>query len=55
MTFPLEEEKDYLIRGYIDRVTLVDSSRLEIHDYKTSNRLPSQEDVNTDRQLAFYQ
>ena len=55
MTFPLEEEKDYLIRGYIDRVTLVNSSLLEIHDYKTSNRLPTQEDVNTDRQLAFYQ
>ena len=55
ITFPLEGEKDYWIRGYIDRVTLVDSSLLEIHDYKTSNRLPSQEDVNTDRQLAFYQ
>ena len=55
MTFPLEEEEDYLIRGYIDRVTLVDGSILEIHDYKTSNRLPSQEDVNSDRQLAFYQ
>ncbi|OGP95998.1 MAG: hypothetical protein A2157_01575 [Deltaproteobacteria bacterium RBG_16_47_11] len=55
MIFPLEGEKDYWIRGYIDRVTLVDSSVLEIHDYKTSNRLPSQEDVNTDRQLAFYQ
>jgi putative RecB family exonuclease len=55
MIFPLEEEKDYWIRGYIDRVTLVDSSILEIHDYKTSNRLPTKEDVNLDRQLAFYQ
>jgi putative RecB family exonuclease len=53
--FPLEEEKGYWIRGFIDRVTLVDSSILEIHDYKTSNRLPTQEDVNSDRQLAFYQ
>ena len=55
ISFPLEEEKDYWIRGYIDRVTLVDSSILEIHDYKTSSRLPTQEDVNSDRQLAFYQ
>jgi putative RecB family exonuclease len=55
ISFPLEDEKDYWIRGYIDRVTLVDSSVLEIHDYKTSNRLPTQEDVNSDRQLAFYQ
>jgi putative RecB family exonuclease len=55
ITFHLEEQKDYWIRGYIDRVTLVDSSILEIHDYKTSNRLPTQGDVNSDRQLAFYQ
>jgi putative RecB family exonuclease len=53
--FPLGEEKGYWIRGVIDRVTLVDSSILEIHDYKTSNRLPSREAVKSDRQLAFYQ
>jgi putative RecB family exonuclease len=53
--FPLEKEKDYWIRGFIDRVTLVDSSILEIHDYKTSNRLPTKADVESDRQLAFYQ
>jgi putative RecB family exonuclease len=34
---------------------LLDSSILEIHDYKTSNRLPSQADVKSDRQLALYQ
>jgi putative RecB family exonuclease len=53
--FPLEEEKGYWIRGFIDRLTLLDNSILEIHDYKTSNRLPTQEGVNSDRQLAFYQ
>ena len=53
--FPLEEEKGYWIRGFIDRLTLMDHSILEIHDYKTSNRLPTQEEVNSDRQLAFYQ
>jgi putative RecB family exonuclease len=53
--FPLEEEKGYWIRGFIDRLTLVNSSVLEIHDYKSSNRLPTQEDINSDRQLAFYQ
>jgi putative RecB family exonuclease len=36
-------------------LALSDQSILEIHDYKTSGRLPSQEDVNSDRQLAFYQ
>jgi len=54
ITFPLDEERTYWIRGYIDRLTLLDHSILEIHDYKTSNRLPGQEKVNSDRQLAFY-
>jgi putative RecB family exonuclease len=53
--FSLEEEKGYWIRGFIDRLTLIDNSILEIHDYKTSNRLPTRGDVNSDRQLAFYQ
>jgi putative RecB family exonuclease len=53
--FPLEEEKGYWIRGFIDRLTLLDHSILEIHDYKTSNRLPGREEVDSDRQLAFYQ
>jgi putative RecB family exonuclease len=53
--FPLEQESGYWIRGFIDRVTLVNGSILEIHDYKTSNRLPAQEDVRSDRQLALYQ
>jgi len=53
--FPLEEEKGYWIRGVIDRLALLDHSILEIHDYKTSSRLPSQADVQSDRQLAFYQ
>ncbi len=53
--FPLEEERGYWIRGVIDRLTLLDHSILEIHDYKTSGRLSTQGDVNSDRQLAFYQ
>ena len=53
--FALDEEKGYWIRGFIDRLALSDHSILEIHDYKTSGRLPTQEDVNSDRQLAFYQ
>jgi putative RecB family exonuclease len=55
ITFRLDEERDYSIRGYIDRLALVTDSVLEIHDYKTSSRLPTQEDVDRDRQLSFYQ
>lgn len=53
--FPLEEEKGYWIRGVIDRLALVDHSILEIHDYKTSGKLPTQVEIQKDRQLAFYQ
>ncbi len=52
--FPLDEEKGYWIRGFIDRLALADRSILEIHDYKTSSRLPPREEVESDRQLAFY-
>ncbi|CBE67945.1 MAG: PD-(D/E)XK nuclease family protein [Candidatus Methylomirabilis oxygeniifera] len=45
----------YKIQGYIDRLVSVGSGRYEIHDYKTSGRLPSQGDLDVDRQLALYQ
>jgi putative RecB family exonuclease len=53
--FPLEEEKGYWIRGVVDRITLLNGSILEIHDYKTSSKLPAGADIEADRQLAFYQ
>ncbi len=53
--FPLEEERGYWIRGVIDRLTLVEDSILEIHDYKTSGRLPAEEEIDSDRQLGLYQ
>jgi putative RecB family exonuclease len=55
ITFPLNEERGYWIHGYVDRLVRVDQSTLEIHDYKTAGKLPSQEEVDSDRQLAFYQ
>jgi putative RecB family exonuclease len=55
ISFLLEGEGGPWIRGYIDRLTLRDDSVLEIHDYKTSGRLPSREEIESDRQLAFYQ
>ena len=55
INFPLNGEKDYWIRGYIDRLVMADQSILEIHDYKTSGKLPAQKEADSDRQLAFYQ
>jgi putative RecB family exonuclease len=45
----------YKIQGYIDRLVAVGPGRYEIHDYKTSGRLPSQDAIDADRQLALYQ
>lgn len=45
----------YKLQGFIDRLNEQDDGTIEIHDYKTSNRVPSQEEVNRERQLALYQ
>ena len=54
MIFNLDESGDYKIKGLIDRLTEKKDGVYEIHDYKTSIRLPSVEDIQSDRQLALY-
>ncbi|MGH9678401.1 MAG: RecB family exonuclease [Candidatus Acidiferrales bacterium] len=51
--FPLSESHE--IRGIIDRLAKNKDGTLEIHDYKTSRRLPSSEQVANDVQLALYE
>ena len=43
------------IRGYVDRLAYRGDGVYEIHDYKTSGYLPSQDKIDADRQLALYQ
>ncbi len=43
----------YTLVGYIDRLSEKDGV-IEIQDYKTSNTLPTQENIDKDRQLALY-
>lgn len=51
----LDKEGKYKIRGFIDRLVYnMETGEYEIHDYKTSGRLPSEENVENDRQLALY-
>ena len=51
--FPLSEIHE--IRGIIDRLAKNEDGSLEIHDYKTSRRLPNSGQVNSDVQLALYE
>jgi len=53
-TVKLDEAGRYRIHIKIDRLALSKDGAYEIHDYKTSNSLPTQEDVDKDRQLAIY-
>ena len=56
----IKETEDFVIIGNnklhvrIDRLALAKDGAYEIHDYKTSNSLPTQDDVDSDRQLAVY-
>ena len=42
-------------RGIIDRISRAKDGAIEIHDFKTSARVPSQQELDEDRQLALYQ
>ena len=53
--FNLDKEGKYKIRGFIDRLVYnLKTQEYEVHDYKTSGRLPKDESIEKDRQLALY-
>jgi putative RecB family exonuclease len=47
-------DDEHEIMGFVDRVVKTGDGTWEIHDYKTANRLPTQDKVDADRQLALY-
>ncbi len=53
--FSLDDENQYKMQGYIDRLSRTQDGTYEIHDYKTSSHMPGQEDADKDRQLGLYQ
>jgi putative RecB family exonuclease len=55
VAFPLDSEGRYPVRGVIDRLVRARDGALEIHDYKTGRRVPSQDELDRDRQLALYE
>jgi putative RecB family exonuclease len=55
VSFSLDEAGAYRMRGVIDRVVRAPDGAIEIQDYKTSQRVPGQQQLDKDRQLALYQ
>jgi hypothetical protein len=53
--FSLDDGGRYQLQGIIDRLARTRGGVHHVHDYKTSAHLPSQDDVDNDRQLALYQ
>lgn len=52
---PIETKKEtHLITGKIDRVDKTNDGLFEVIDYKTTKKMPSQESVDKDLQLAVY-
>ena len=47
--------ENYTMQGFIDRLSHDGNGIYEIHDYKTSAYLPSQNELDENRQLALYQ
>ena len=55
VVFPLDDAGEYRMQGIIDRISRARDGAIEIHDYKTGARVPSQRILDQDRQLALYQ
>ena len=57
VVFALDASGAYRVQGVIDRVVRArDEQRtIEIHDFKTGKWVPSQKELDRDRQLALYQ
>jgi putative RecB family exonuclease len=53
--FELDAAGRYPVRGVIDRLVKAPDGALEIHDFKTGRRVPTQEEVDRDRQLGLYE
>jgi putative RecB family exonuclease len=53
--FELDPEGRYALRGIIDRLVRSRDGVLEIHDFKTSRRVPHQNRLDRDRQLGLYE
>lgn len=51
----LDRKGEYRMLGYIDRLAKADGGVWQVHDYKTNQSLPTQQDKDRDPQLAYYE
>ncbi len=54
LRFTIGLTAEHRLHGRIDRVDVLPDKKLEVIDYKTSRRMPPQETVEKDAQLAIY-
>jgi len=55
ITLSLDPARRISLQGYVDRLSIARNGVWRIHDYKTGRRLPAQQVLDEDRQLALYQ
>jgi putative RecB family exonuclease len=55
VSFALGNAGTYALQGFVDRIARARDGAIEIQDYKTSARVPTQAQIDEDRQLALYQ
>jgi putative RecB family exonuclease len=55
VSFSLDASGAYRVQGVIDRVVRARDGAIEIHDFKTGKWVPTQKELDRDRQLALYQ
>lgn len=55
VAFSLDDSGHYRMQGFVDRIARARDGAVEIHDFKTGARVPSQRVLDEDRQLALYQ
>ncbi len=55
LRFSLDPSGKYVMQGNVDRLSQPKEDVIWIHDYKAKGFLPTQDTVDADRQLAYYQ
>lgn len=55
VVFPLDDAGAFKMQGIVDRIARAKDGVLEVHDFKTGARVPTQRRLDEDRQLALYE